>query len=257
MSYEPGHEQRCLLTRRQFFGRTAAGIGTAALASLLNPSLFAGTASMPGMHGVLKPLQFAPTAKRVIYLFMSGGPSHIDLFDYKPYAAKAQWHGTARRHADGPAHHRHDVRPEVLSRARRRSSSSPSMASAGAWVSELLPHIGQHRRRHRHRQIAEYRSDQPRPGHHLHHDRLAAAGPAQPGAWLSYGLGSENQNLPGFVVMISQGSGNKTDQPIFSRLWGIGLSAQRTPGRSAPQQQRPGALSLQSARHRPAVTRRR
>src|SRR5258708_37444846 len=79
-----------LLTRRQFFGRSAAGIGTAALASLLNPSLFAGSApsSAGGMGGVLNALHFAPTAKRVIYLFMSGGPSHIDLFDYKPALQK-------------------------------------------------------------------------------------------------------------------------------------------------------------------------
>src|SRR5438067_1591207 len=85
-------EKQLLLTRRQFFGRSAAGIGTAALASLLSPSVFSGNsaaaasvpAATPGYHGILKALHFAPKAKRVIYLFMSGGPSHIDLFDYKP-----------------------------------------------------------------------------------------------------------------------------------------------------------------------------
>ena len=82
------HQLQLLLTRRQFFGRTATGIGAAALASLLNPSLFAAPAPAPGMQGVLKTLQFAPKAKRVIYLFMSGGPSHIDLFDYKPALKK-------------------------------------------------------------------------------------------------------------------------------------------------------------------------
>src|SRR5262249_25640871 len=71
----PAYEHQLLLTRRQLFGRTAAGIGTVALASLLNERLFA--AGQAGTH-------FAPKAKRVIYLFMSGGPSHIDLFDYKP-----------------------------------------------------------------------------------------------------------------------------------------------------------------------------
>src|SRR5438105_14883646 len=74
-----------LLTRRQLFGRTAAGIGTAALASLLNDRLFAaGADASLQTQGVLPSLHFAPKAKRVIYLFMSGGPSHIDLFDYKP-----------------------------------------------------------------------------------------------------------------------------------------------------------------------------
>src|SRR5687768_2839171 len=82
-------ERQLLLTRRQFFGRSAAGIGTAALASLLNPALFASTQGAPAASathaGVIgNALHFAPRAKRVIYLFMSGGPSHIDLFDYKP-----------------------------------------------------------------------------------------------------------------------------------------------------------------------------
>src|SRR5262245_36284279 len=85
-------EHELLLTRRQLFGRTATGVGTAALASLLNgrawgaPRTNGSLASLPGLqtNGVLPALHFAPRAKRVIYLFMSGGPSHIDLFDYKP-----------------------------------------------------------------------------------------------------------------------------------------------------------------------------
>ena len=98
----PTQELQLLLTRRQLFGRTTAGIGTAALASLLNPCLFgSGAVAAPadasapapiGTGGVLKALHFAPKAKRVIYLVMSGGPSHIDLFDYKPSLRKI--HGT-------------------------------------------------------------------------------------------------------------------------------------------------------------------
>src|SRR5262249_19663116 len=85
-------EYRLLLTRRQLFGRTAAGIGTAALAPLLNPELFAaGEPSPPARPGVLRQPHFRPRAKRVIYLFMSGGPSHIDLLDYEP--ALRQHHG--------------------------------------------------------------------------------------------------------------------------------------------------------------------
>src|SRR3954462_7657520 len=85
-------ERRLLLTRRQLLGRTATGIGTAALASLLNPSLARAadpTSKSIGLPGLPN---FAPKAKRVIYLFMSGGPSHIDLFDYKPALQKL--HGT-------------------------------------------------------------------------------------------------------------------------------------------------------------------
>src|SRR5688572_17874345 len=87
----PLRERQLLLTRRQLFGRAAAGIGTAALASLLNPRLFAGEPDLK-TNGVLPVLHFAPKAKRVIWLFMSGGPSHIDLFDYKPKLK--DYHGT-------------------------------------------------------------------------------------------------------------------------------------------------------------------
>src|ERR1700745_3660799 len=82
---DPRREFQLLLTRRQLFGRTAAGIGTAALASLLNPRLFAAPAAAASASGgALPATHFAPRAKHVIYLFMSGGPSHIDLLDYKP-----------------------------------------------------------------------------------------------------------------------------------------------------------------------------
>src|ERR1700688_3668141 len=81
----PLHELPQLLTRRHFFGRAAAGLGTAPLASVLNERLFADEAEkLSATGGVLPAVHFAPKAKRVIYLFMSGGPSHIDLFDYKP-----------------------------------------------------------------------------------------------------------------------------------------------------------------------------
>src|SRR5262245_17760042 len=81
---DPRREHELLLTRRQLFGRAAAGIGTAALTSLLSPEVFAAAAGGTGGHSVLGKPHFTPTAKRVIYLFQSGGPSHIDLFDHKP-----------------------------------------------------------------------------------------------------------------------------------------------------------------------------
>src|SRR5438094_6172180 len=87
-------EHQLLMTRRQLLGRCACGFGTAALASLLNPALFAGEEIGPktGGHGSLPNFHFAPKAKRIIYLVMSGGPSHIDLFDYK--AKLRELHGT-------------------------------------------------------------------------------------------------------------------------------------------------------------------
>ncbi len=135
-------ERRKLITRRHFFGRTATGIGTAALASLMSPSLFS-TASaategvgevaggLPATHGILKALHFAPKAKRVIYLFMSGGPSHIDLFDYKPALKKL--HGTElpAEIRNGPAHHGDDQRAEVVPGAWRRCSSFAQHGQCG------------------------------------------------------------------------------------------------------------------------------
>src|SRR5262245_42117427 len=208
-----------LLTRRHFFGRTAAGVGTAALASLLNERLFAADAdaALKTAGGALKVLHHAPKARRVILLFMSGGPSHIDLFDYHPKLR--DYHGQ-----ELPATVRMGQRITGMTSGQK---SFPCVApmfkfaqhgQSGAWVSELLPNI------------AGIADDIPivksMNTEAINHDPATTyiqTGHQQPGrpclgSWLSYGLGSENKNLPAFVVMISQGSGNKTDQPIFSRL---------------------------------------
>ncbi len=208
-------EHELLLTRRQLFGRAATGIGTAALASLLNPSVL-------NAGGVLGAPHFAPKAKRVIYLFMSGGPSHIDLFDYKPKLKD---------------HHGQELPGSVRMGQRitgmtAGQSTFPCVApmfkfsqhgKSGAWVSELLPNIAKVVD-----DIAIVKSVNTEAINHDPATTYIQTGSQQPGrpslgAWLSYGLGSENQDLPAFIVMISQGSGNKTDQPIFSRLWGSGF----------------------------------
>jgi hypothetical protein len=217
-------EHALLLTRRQFFGRTAAGIGTTALASLLNERLFAADVAGASLktHGVLPALHFAPKAKHVIYLFMSGGPSHIDLFDHKPELVKH--HGE-----ELPASVRMGQRVTGMTSGQK---SFPCVAPmfkfaphgrTGTWVSELLPNIAG--------VVDDIAIIKTLNTEAINHDpattyiQTGAQQPGRPslGAWLSYGLGSENENLPAFVVMISQGSGNKTDQPIFSRLWGSGF----------------------------------
>jgi hypothetical protein len=217
------HEFQSILTRRQFFGRAATGIGTLALASLINERLFAAegsNASQP--RGILPALQFAPKAKRVIYLFMSGGPSHIDLFDYKPKLH--EHHGE-----ELPASVRMGQRVTGMTSGQ---SSFPCVApmfefsqhgQSGAWVSELLPHTATI--------VDDIAIIKTLNTEAINHDPATTyiqTGSQQPGrpslgAWLSYGIGTENQQLPAFIVMISQGSGNKTDQPIFSRLWGSGF----------------------------------
>jgi hypothetical protein len=216
-------EHQLLLTRRQLFGRAVAGIGTAALASLLNERLFAAAvdASLK-THGAMPALHFVPKAKRVIYLFMSGGPSHIDLFDYKPKLR--EYHGK-----ELPGSVRMGQRITGMTSGQK---SFPCVApmfkfaqhgQCGAWVSELLPHIGSI--------VDDISIINSLHTEAINHDpaityiQTGSQQPGRPslGAWLSYGIGSENQNLPSFIVMISQGSGNKTDQPLFSRLWGSGF----------------------------------
>ena len=142
---DPREEHALLETRRQFFGRTATGIGTAALASLLNPALFAaeaekaGPAADAGDRGVLGGTHFAPRAKRIIYLFMSGAPSQIDMFDYKP--KMGEWFDK-----DLPDSIRMGQRLTTMTSGQKRFPIAPSIfkfarhGKFGAWVSELLPH---------------------------------------------------------------------------------------------------------------------
>ena len=214
------------LARRQFLSGSAAGLGATALAGLLNPQLFAAPGKVPDRGkprpGTLKELHFAPKAKRVIYLVMSGGPSHIDLFDYKPQLKKH--HGE-----ELPASIRMGQRITGMTAGQKSFPCASSIfkfeqhGKCGRWLSELLPHIGGVAD-----EIAVVKSLHTEAINHDPAITFVQTGSQQPGrpslgAWLSYGLGAETENLPSFIVMISQGSGNKTDQPIFSRLWGPGF----------------------------------
>jgi len=219
----PISDYQLLQTRRQFFGRAATGIGVAALASLLDQD--AASADAPARTarpGMLRTTHFPAKAKRIIYLFMSGGPSHIDLLDYKP--ALRRHHGE-----ELPASIRMGQRVTGMTSGQR---SFPCVApmfqfrqhgQCGRWLSELLPHTGAIAD-----DIAVIKSMHTEAINHDPAITFIQTGSQQPGrpslgAWLSYGLGTENANLPAFVVMTSQGSGNRTDQPLFSRLWGSGF----------------------------------
>jgi hypothetical protein len=217
------HEIGLALTRRHFFGLTSTGIGAAALASLLAPEAFASTAGKLYAPGALPGLpHFPPKAKRVIFLHQSGGPSQIDLFDYKPKLGKMQ--GT-----ELPATVRNGQRITGMTSGQ---SSLPVASSvfqfkqygqAGTWFSELLPHLGGVADR-----IAVVKTVNTDAINHDPAITFLQSGSQQPGrpsmgAWVTYGLGSENQELPAFVVMISQQSALNTDQPLFSRLWGSGF----------------------------------
>src|SRR3954464_7603765 len=216
---DPLREQSLLINRRHFFGRAAAGIGALALGSLLNPSLFSANAEDSREFPLGKP-HFAPKAKRVIYLFMAGGPAQMDLLDYKPTLEKL--HGT-----ELPSSIRMGQR---LTGMTSGQSSFPVVKSlfkfaphgkSGAYVSELIPNI------------AEIVDDicvvKTVNTEAINHDpaiTFIQTGFQQPGrpcmgSWLSYGLGAENKNLPAFIVMIS--NGKESDQPLYNRLWGSGF----------------------------------
>jgi hypothetical protein len=222
------HPDRALLeTRRHFLGRTATGIGTAALASLLNPIGRATTTSSPyarpeGNGGVLRELHHQPTAKRVIYLFMSGGPSQLDTLDYKPNLIEMF-------DKDLPDSIRQGQRITTMTSGQTRLPIAPSKftfsqyGESGMWMSELLPYLGGVAD-----DIALIKTVNTEAINHDPAITYIQTGFQQPGrpslgAWLSYGLGSANDDLPTFVVMQSTWTGRKEAQALYSRLWGTGF----------------------------------
>jgi len=216
-------DKRLLLTRRYFFGRASAGLGIAALANLLGRDLTGAEANTGNANSGLSGLpHFAPRAKRVIYLFQSGGPSQMELFDYKP-----RLHEMAS--SELPDSVRGGQRLTGMTSTQTSFPVAPSLfkfqqhGNSGAWVSELLPHFAKVSD-----DICFIKSMYTEA---INHDPAVTffqtgfqlAGRPSIGAWLSYGLGSENRDLPAFVVMISQGTGNPNDQPLADRQWGSGF----------------------------------
>jgi uncharacterized protein DUF1501 len=203
-----------LLTRRYFFGKAAAGLGTAALASLLQADESSG--AMPGVP------HFPPTAKRVIYLFQSGAPSQMDLFDYKPRLrdlAKTEL----------PDSIRGGQRLTGMTSGQTSFPVAPSIfpfqqhGNSGAWVSSLMPNLAKMSDDLCFVKSMYTEAINHDPGVTFCQTGFQIAGRPSIGSWLAYGLGSENKNLPAFVVMISQGSGNPNDQPLAERQWGSGF----------------------------------
>ncbi len=201
--------------------KTSLGLGAAALASLINPLLLF-SRKPDSLTGALDAPHVIPRAKRIIFLFQSGGPSQHDLFDYKPKLNEMEGK---------------DLPDSIMGMQRltgmtANQSSFPMAGSrfkfnrhgeSGAWVSDLLPYTAG---------IADelcflktvYTSE-------INHDPAITfiqtgtnqAGLPSMGSWISYGLGSENENLPAFTVLISRGTGRPFDQPLYSRLWGSGI----------------------------------
>ena len=205
------------ITRRQFLGRSAAGIGAAALASLLNPQLLAATGSAAN-----RLTHFAPRARRVIWLTQAGAPSQLDLFDYKP-------HLRARFKQELPDSIRSGQRLTGMTSNQKTLPVAPSLfefkqhGRSGIWLSELLPHTAG--------VVDDLCFIRSLHTEAINHDPAMTflqtgseqAGRPSLGAWLSYGLGTENRNLPAFIVMISRPSGPTNAQPLHERMWSAGF----------------------------------
>jgi hypothetical protein len=212
-----------LLTRRRLLGRGLHGLGAAALASLFAREGRAVTGARPGLP------HFAPRAKRVISLFQSGAPSQLDLFDPKPELG-------GRRGTELPDSIRRGQRLTGMTATQASFPVAPSRfafaqhGQSGAWVSDLLPETA--------RVVDELCFIRSMHTEAINHDPAITffqtgaqlAGRPSIGAWLSYGLGSDNDDLPAFVAMVSQGSGNPADQPLYDRLWGSGFLPTRYQG---------------------------
>ena len=209
-------------TRRGLLGQAAGGLGAAALAQLWGGSAVAQTPNISRPHGLVGLPHFAPAAKRVIYLFQSGGPSHLELYDHKP-----KLHSLAG--TDLPDSVRQGQRLTEMTHKQAAFPIAPSRlkfsqhGESGAWISESLPHIGSVAD-----EISIVRSTYTEA---INHDPAITyintgsqqLGKPSLGSWLSYGLGSENRDLPAYVVLISQGTGRPGGQPLFSRLWSSGF----------------------------------
>lgn len=198
--------------RREFLNRFGLGFGALALADLMTPQQAAASGALSALH-------YAPKAKRVIFLFQAGAPSQIDLLDYKPLLNKL--HG-----AQLPEEVRGGQRLTGMS---GNQSSLPLVGSpykfaqhgeSGHWMSELLPHTAKVAD-----ELCVVKSMYTEAINHGPGVTFIQSGsqlPGRPsmGAWLSYGLGAENHNLPAFVVLVTK---NKGGQPLAARLWGSGF----------------------------------
>ena len=210
-------ENRLHVNRRHFLGKLGLGFGSVALGSLLIPDLFSGKNDPMSTLGLP---HFAPKAKRIIYLFQNGAPSQLESFDYKPMLTKMQGE-------ELPASIRMGQRLTGMTSGQKKFPLIGSHfkieqhGKSGAWVSELFPNIA--------KIVDEMCIVKSMHTEAINHDpaltfmQTGAQQGNRPsmGSWLSYGLGSENKNLPAFCVLLSRGRGN--GQGVYSKLWTNGF----------------------------------
>lgn len=206
------------LSRRQALRNVASGLGVAALSSLLRADETQGLAGIP---------HFPPKVKRVIYLFMSGGPSQMETFDYKPRLD--EWRGT-----DLPDSVRMGQRLTGMTATQTKFPVVQSLfkfkqhGQSGAWASDLVPYTAKIADKLTFIRSMHTEAINHDPAVTFFQTGFQLAGRPSIGSWLAYGLGSENKDLPAFVVMIS--STDRGDQPLYDRLWGSGFLPTRYQG---------------------------
>ncbi len=208
------------IDRRDFLTKTSLGLGSIALSSLLSPTKLFGQSAGSSSGGTLGQLHFAPRAKRVIYLFQSGGPSQLELFDYKPTLRE-------RVGQELPASVRGEQRLTGMTAGQNSFPLAGSVydfaqhGKSGAWVSELMPHTA--------KIVDDLCIIKSMYTEAINHDPAITFfqtgsqqnGRPSIGSWISYGLGSDNQNLPAFSVLLSRA--REGGQPLYAKLWGNGF----------------------------------
>jgi len=210
------------ISRRAFLGRSAAAVGSTALAALVQPKLFAA----PSVTGALGNLHFEPKIKRIIWLTMAGGPSHLETFDYKPKLAEMHGQPMPDSFTKG--------QPIAQLQGQKLNCFGPQHAfqkfgQSGQDICEIFPHIGSVAD-----EICIIRSMRTEainhdPAHTFMNTGTTISGRPSMGSWIWYGLGADSQDLPGFAVMVSTGKSGQ-NQPIASRQWHSGFLPSRFQG---------------------------
>ncbi len=224
-------EFRARINRRAFLGRSSAGVGSLALASLIDPSLLRAGEVSPSRQrdrwtGAVSPLHFAPKAKRIIYLYMAGGPSHLETFDSKPTLARMHGQPMPGSFTQGM--------PIAQLQGHKLVCFAPQhpfrrYGASGQEISAIFPHIAT---------IADdicivrsmvTEAINHDPAHTFMNTGTTISGRPAMGSWVTYGLGSESEDLPGFVVLTSTGRFGQA-QPISTRQWHSGFLPSRFQG---------------------------
>jgi hypothetical protein len=221
------------LTRRSFLGGASTGIGSLALASLLDPKVLAAAGGKPRVEpwtGAVHPLHVAPKARRVIYLYMAGGPSHLETLDYKPKLAAMHGRAMPESYTAGM--------PIAQLQGQKLSCFAPQHPFArhgqsGQEISAIFPHLGTVAD-----ELCIIRSMVTEainhdPAHTFMNTGTTISGRPAMGSWINYGLGSESEDLPGFVVLLSSGKAGQM-QPVSSRQWHSGFLPSRFQGVQFP-----------------------